>query len=1130
MRPFLALRRVEVESLRGVRPRDAFAVSELSPVVNVVFGPNGIGKSTLAHAIQAAMWPSLAPASALVRATFRSGEEEGEVALAHGAAQWKGLTAPASGPRERSRYYRLSLEEMVRDDVGDVAERVRRLLAGGLDLAAAASPWSAAFSDPVTELQALRRADDELQRARRAEVDVYNASVDLPDHRRRLAELEERLATRESLTQARDYAERRRQARALRLRHRAFDPRLARIAGTEATELDGLQRARHEQTARVTQALRQLARTPDDGTPLPAPMPELQRNELQRRAADMGAMETRVAEALRNEGAAREGLRARLRGVGDEFGILLDATDLEPLRGLRYAELAQRLRETEAARAQAAAFETLRHHLNLDESVPDGRTLDEAINALQAWLSSPTPSEAARPAWAKPAAIAGIVVAVVGMGLASSIPFLGTLLAEVGAGLAGYGVGQMSRPGPVTNAGRDEAAARFGRLGVAPPTDWSTEPTQRRLRELQEEQARAVAFARRQALWEAKAPDWERAQAEIERRESEAEALRVQCGFAPTVDAASLARLFSLLDGIFEQAATLAEAEEAHRRAGAELQASRDRFNAITAPYACPPIDDARSAESTVALLAQRSAATETLTAAQRRCEEIDGEIAALFRRIGLDPGDDATLRRLTAEQREYLKVTESRRACVAELRASRRHIDAAFRDGSLERLAEALDGLSEAAAARDALRDTIAQIESRVADAKEGRSVEDALARRQGAVEVLAADRDAQIRSAVGRMLADFVGQESRQKEMPAVFRNAARLFGEITLGRYELRYEGDQFRAVETRDWTVRPLNELSAGTRVQLLLAVRLGFLEEDEAVRLPLLLDETLATSDVDRARAVIQAVGRLAAMGRQVFYFTAQREDAARWESILAEEGIEVGVVDLGQVRGQAASARLVAPVDLGVRLPKLPRPEGLAYSEYGRLLDVPPRIDPYAVGATHLWHLMEPDLDALYRLLYMGRETWGQVKGEGASLVPTAWPSLSARGRAAEIAAEIWMQGRPAQRIDRDVLLGAGLTAAQAEGMRTTLAVEAEDPLADGNRLYARLDRKVSTEQVGTRRKVQEHLTATGLADLREALDADGVLREALRRVVEDPATEALPREEVERLVRAMELPYGAAV
>lgn len=1127
MKPTLAVQRLEVESLRGVRPRDAFTIEGLSPVVNVVFGPNGIGKSTVAHAIQAALWPSLTLASSRVRAGVQVGEEEASVSLTHGIAKWDGLLEPNVGAKERSRYYRLSLEEMVRDDVGDVAERVRRLLAGGLDLAAAAAPWSAAFSDPVTETQALRRAEEELIRARRAEIDVHNASTELPERKRRLAELEARMAARELLAQALDYHERRREAREQRARHRAFDRRLRRMDGTEATALDGLLKVLNEQGGRVDESLRQLARTTEDGvpTPLTAPLPEGTIDELRRRAADLATLETSLAEAGRTVNAAREGLRMRLATLTSEFGGPVTVPDLEPFRGLRHAELARQLREVEAVRAAVLALETLRHHLAVEEPAGETRALDEAVNALQDWLSAPMPPPVAeRPSWATPAMIGGLIVALAGLGLSLSMGIAGAAVAAMGAALAAFGASKASSgtSAPVGSP-RDEASTRFGRTGLHAPAEWGTEAVRRRLRELQDDQAKAMVTARRQALWEAKEPEWRRDVETITRFEADLASLRAKGRFASAADSASFARLLGQLDALLDQARGVEEGEAAYASTQANLIQARGRFNLATKPYGYLPIEDARSAETVVARLDARAQASEALAVAVNRRGEIEASIAELYWQAGAS--NETELRALSGMHREFVKVTDDRRRALADLRTARRTRTAfaRFRDWSPERLTAELDQLRAVAEDRDQLQRDIAKIESRVDTAKQGRDLEEALAKCESAVEVLAADRDAQIRSTVGRLLADFVDAESRAKEMPAVFRHAARLFSDITLGRYELRYDRDEFRALETRDGTLRPLNELSAGTRVQLLLAVRLGFLEEDETMRLPLLLDETLATSDVDRARAVIQAVGRLAAGGRQVFYFTAQPEDATRWEAILGEEGIDVQTIDLGRIRGEAAAVRLVAPVDLGTRVKPLPKPAGLDYHSYGKVLDVPPRIDPYAVGGTHLWHLMEPDSEALFRLLYLGRETWGQVAGDGASLVPQAWPMVLARGRVAEIAATFWIQGRPVQRIDAGVLVAAGLSVAQAEAMRAALDAEFEDPLADGNRLYRRLEKKVTNEQVSTRRKVQEYLLQQGLADLSAALDAAGVLRETLRRVVDDPVTASLEREEVERLVLAME-------
>src|SRR5690606_31439055 len=106
-------------------------------------------------------------------------------------------------------------------------------------------------------------------------------------------------------------------------------------------------------------------------------------------------------------------------------------------------------------------------------------------------------------------------------------------------------------------------------------------------------------------------------------------------------------------------------------------------------------------------------------------------------------------------------------------------------------------------------------------------------------------------------------------------------------------------------------------------------------------------------------AIIEAVIALAAAGRQVFYFTAQRDEVAKWRAALgAEGGVEGQVIDLAEVRKQERQLE-VAEIDAVTQpLPELPEPEGRSHADYGMLLGVP-RADPTEpVGALHLWYLI----------------------------------------------------------------------------------------------------------------------------------------------------------------------------
>ncbi len=119
-------------------------------------------------------------------------------------------------------------------------------------------------------------------------------------------------------------------------------------------------------------------------------------------------------------------------------------------------------------------------------------------------------------------------------------------------------------------------------------------------------------------------------------------------------------------------------------------------------------------------------------------------------------------------------------------------------------------------------------------------------------------------------------VKQKFEQERQPAVIRNSSRYFRDITDGQYERIRVSLEDRAVSVFDRSRREkrLEQLSRGTREQLLISLRLGFIEEYEqtAEPLPLVLDDVLVNFDAARGRrtaAVLQDFAR----DRQVLFFT-----------------------------------------------------------------------------------------------------------------------------------------------------------------------------------------------------------------------------------------------------------------
>ncbi len=122
------------------------------------------------------------------------------------------------------------------------------------------------------------------------------------------------------------------------------------------------------------------------------------------------------------------------------------------------------------------------------------------------------------------------------------------------------------------------------------------------------------------------------------------------------------------------------------------------------------------------------------------------------------------------------------------------------------------------------------------------------------------------------------------KQSEMSSEhLAHASKLFEEITAGRYRLsvnRDDGGHFFAYDTRDHLYLSIDQLSRGSRIQLIIAVRLAFASslEQSVAPLPLIFDEALSHSDPVRFEALANAICRLASSGRQIFYLTCQSSE------------------------------------------------------------------------------------------------------------------------------------------------------------------------------------------------------------------------------------------------------------
>ncbi|NBC03250.1 MAG: AAA family ATPase [Bacteroidetes bacterium] len=127
---------------------------------------------------------------------------------------------------------------------------------------------------------------------------------------------------------------------------------------------------------------------------------------------------------------------------------------------------------------------------------------------------------------------------------------------------------------------------------------------------------------------------------------------------------------------------------------------------------------------------------------------------------------------------------------------------------------------------------------------------------------------------------LAEDVLRESQQhferEKQPRVIQNSERYFQTITNGRYqriELSIMDSDIR-LETQTGKKKKIEHLSRGTREQLLLALRLGLIEEyeEKAEDLPVALDDVFVNFDAQRASQTAEVMASFS-KSRQVIIFT-----------------------------------------------------------------------------------------------------------------------------------------------------------------------------------------------------------------------------------------------------------------
>lgn len=1114
----LAFERLAVRRMPGFE-EGGFVLDGLSPGVNVIHGPNASGKTTAGRAVRLLLWPRSGEGDASLAAVVDLAGERWEIDLDRDRVRYRRDGAPAEPPAlpaaDAADRYSLALHELLRPEAQgeDLAAAVAREAAGGYDLEAAreavdARPKPRNPRKPRAEYEAAvaKVKEEETEQRRIAEEagDLARLEAELADARKAAARLE-RVQDALNWVRCRERLARAEEELA------GFPAAMERLTGDEAKRLaderERLASAREDRQRVDTDLAKEERRLAEAALP-EAGLPPGLLAELGERRERLVALELEMAQRQRGLAeAARRRTEASLE-LGDDAGD----DRLAELRPGDWREVLDLARRSDALRSERLELDALadwigeaRPTLDLERRL-DG--LGAEARVLRDWLRAPAagwrsrlPALAAAVALAVLAAAGGFLVHPGLWGLAA-VSFLVVLWCWLD-------VGREARA-------REGLEAQHRSLPGTEPLPWRRGAVAGRLTELEEAMV-AVRGERRRAERRGELDSRaERLKNQDEELEADRRSLVARVGLAPRAEHRGAAPLASLVHSLGRwreaneaMAAGEAAIEEARRQHDRELATLRERLGAYGEAR---EVVDGASARGAVEALERRSQAhrqateaLERLTADGARADEeiarATGSTRELFARLELEDGDDSALATLLEGLESYEAAVDACRDARTELRLADGKLPAEdeLREWGEAALEAERDELEAEAGRLEELVDRLARLRERVAQAKRKQDLEEALARRSETEDALRAEREREADAVTAWVLADWVRERTRGVQSPAVMARAKALFARITGGSFRLLDPvGDppEFRAEDTRAGATRDLGELSAGRRIQLLVAVRMGFVEEQErGVRVPLVMDETLANSDDASAAALIEAVLELAREGRQVFYLTAQDDEVTKWRAALeaSTDGPEWRELDLGAIR-QMEAERRVPRRPWRPRLREVPAPGTLGREEYASRLGVPgldPRGEP---GAVHLWHLVE-ETEPLHELLARGVESWGELEAlaaDAGSDLLGGGPEgerrrarAAARARCVETLFRAWRKGR-GRPVDRVILADSGAVTDRFLDEVSDLAERVEgDPAA----LLAGLERgEVKGFRSDKTEQLAGYLRDEGYLDDREVL------------------------------------------
>lgn len=969
-------------------------IGDLGEHLNILHGPNGVGKTTLVRTLRSLIAKTEFQADYEAEAQLQDGDELWQLSLSQGKLKQKRLSDNAElalpgNNEEFADAYSLALHELLSQQEGlgsSFLEEIQKQMQGGVDLekasilAKALPSFSTAGLSLVKQVKTLRDKVDEKQKEIARLIELEQAGVGKQET---IKTLEQQLKAKEKVQLLLQCKQAQEELAALSQQKQLFDERLELVDPHSLRDAE----SRKEEAESAGQSLKklrdELASCESELLGLAVPqvllddvtMPELLANQL----ALLAKAQQNLEQAKKDE---RE-KRSELTDWEEQYSWLISQTPEPNTLKEKLQTLGQLAREVEKLRCRLASAQQVAGELGEEENF-DAEQL-EALRLLKSelirLLAAYDQTKAQSSRQQRIVVLMALAISLVSLLLAL---FVHPLFA-LGSTLALIALEVMKRGPAKAGLQSPQLDALLHKLGYpsGSPQDLQamTELTATVLQDLANSERIAESNRiRKQAVrtrteaeqaYQAWKDEWKDASKALYLSDSPA---LEGAPFFPVAE--RLKEWHAAIVAHHSSRSVLKDAEEQREVALHTLKAlcaTEKEANESLVAHAQTLL---KQIEKSHALLRTKENLQSRIEEQREQTDRKQASYQAIFEKLGLASDDLATLRQLVNALPSYQELKDKVKLVQLRLKTYAQDIQAEAESLTVGAIQAQLERFEPMQKEFDALKAELAGEMALIKQAKHDAQLEQAELSYALKRSELEERREEEVQSRMVHLLLSQVRTQTERSFRPEVLRRSSDWLARITSQRYTLSVGPKGFAAHDTVLQQSFSLDELSSGTKVQLLFAVRMAFLEMQEVssgYRFPVFFDELMANSDDERSLAIARSIAEIS-RNRQVFYCTAQADEV---DKLTKEAGDLVHVIDLEDAKRGYALQRhpFIAPKSTLQSLP----PFSEDYNQYAKACSVASPALHGPLGELSSWYLCTSSKE-LEALLSRGLSTCGQAK------------------------------------------------------------------------------------------------------------------------------------------------------